>query len=191
MRTIIPKNAKLIPEAARRVFKGEIFDVYQWPQKMFDGSIETFEMLKRADTIKIIAVVDDKIVILEEEQPEHTSSFIDFPGGRHDVESETELDAAKRELLEETGMSFKNWRLIKVEQPYIKMDWFIYLYLATGFEGQGEQKLDAGEKITVKHVDLNELKRLATNPKARHMPKDLIESCPRLENLLSLPECKN
>ncbi len=38
-----------IPPNAKRVFKGIIFDVYQWQQKMFDGSKETFEMLKRAN----------------------------------------------------------------------------------------------------------------------------------------------
>jgi len=35
---------------AQRVFKGIIFDVYQWKQKMFDGSQGIFEMLKRPDT---------------------------------------------------------------------------------------------------------------------------------------------
>ncbi len=190
MRTIVPKNAKLIPENAKQVFRGEIFAVYQWQQKMFDGSSETFEMLRRQDTIKIIAVKDQKIVVINEEQP-HYKAYLGLPGGRHDVDAETELDAAKRELLEETGMSFKSWRLIEVKQPHGEIDWFIYLFLATDFENQIEQKLDTGEKIEVKLMDFDEFKELVNNPKARNLPKEVIESCQSLEDLVNLPEYKN
>jgi hypothetical protein len=59
-----------IPKKARRVFKGVIFDVYHWPQKMFDNSTVTFEMLKRADTLQVIAITPDKkILLLKEQQP--------------------------------------------------------------------------------------------------------------------------
>lgn len=190
MRTIIPNNAKLIPENAKRVFKGQIFDVYQWQQKMFDGTTETFEMLKRPDTIKIIAIKDKKIVITDEQQPDH-KSFLDLPGGRHDVDSETELDAAKREVLEETGMAFKSWKLVKVEQPHTKIDWFVYLFVATDFESQQDQKLDAGEKIEVKSMSFDEVKELLGNPKARYLPKELIESCQNIEDLINTSEYKN
>ncbi|HEX7259978.1 MAG TPA: NUDIX hydrolase, partial [Candidatus Saccharimonadia bacterium] len=105
MREVIPPNAKLLPPNANRVFKGQIYDVYQWEQELFDGSTGTFEMLKRPDTVKVLAVKDGKIVVLEEEQPYH-GTFFDVPGGRHDDASETELQAMQRELREETGMSF-------------------------------------------------------------------------------------
>ena len=39
-----------LPKNAKRVFKGKIFDVYQWDQKMFDNSVEIFEKMKRTDT---------------------------------------------------------------------------------------------------------------------------------------------
>ena len=63
-----------IPKEAKLVFKGQIFDVYQWKQKMFDGSYETFEALKRKDNASIIPVVGNKILICEQEQP-HTGIF--------------------------------------------------------------------------------------------------------------------
>lgn len=190
MRTIIPKDARLVPKEAELVFKGQIFDVYHWQQQMFDGSNQTFEMLKRPDTIKVLAVKDDKVVILDQEQPGH-DSFLDLPGGRHDYEQEDELAAAKRETLEETGMTFKNWRLVSVEQPHSKIDWLVYLFLATGFETQQEQKLDSGEKIKVEMVSFDDLKHLVNDPRARHLPKDMIESCASLEDLLNLPEYKS
>ena len=187
MRDTIPKNAKLVHEEAKRAFKGEIFSVYQWQQEMFDGSFETFEMLKRPDTVKIIAVKDNKIVICEEQQP-NTKVFFDIPSGRHDVEEESELDAAKRELLEETGMTFSSWRLLEVEQPYTKIDWFVYTFLATEFTGQTEQKLDAGEKITVHLKSFEDTIKLADNPKNRYIPIDILNKAKTIDGLLNSPE---
>ncbi len=54
-------------------------------------------MLKRPDTVKVIAIKDDKIVMLEQEQPSHPA-FYDFPGGMHDDEDETELEATKKRI---------------------------------------------------------------------------------------------
>lgn len=52
------------------MFKGVIFDVYQWEQEMFDGTTQTFEKLKRPDTIMVIPVTEDgKIILTEQEQP--------------------------------------------------------------------------------------------------------------------------
>lgn len=186
MRTIIPKNAKLIPAQATLVFKGQIFDVYQWQQELFDGSNATFEMLKRPDTLKVIAIKDDKIVLLDEQQPGH-DSFYDFPGGRHDYENESELEAAKREVLEETGMSFANWKLVKINQPHSKIDWLVYIFVASDFIDQQKPKLDAGEKIETKLVDLNELKSLLNSPKARYNANDILDQCNTIEDLLNLP----
>lgn len=187
MRTVLPKNPKLIPENAEKVFSGQIFDVYHWQQEMFDGSFETFEMLKRADTVKVIAIKDDKIVVLDEEQPHH-KPFLDIPGGRHDHEEESELEAAKRELLEETGMTFSSWKLLSVEQPHTKIDWLVYVFLATDFVGQTEQKLDAGEKINVKLFSLEEIKNLIGDPKNRYLPKEILSQLRSIEDLKSLPE---
>lgn len=186
MRTIIPKNTKLIPAHAKKVFKGQIFDVYQWQQEMFDGTKATFEMLKRPDTLKVIAVKDDKVVVLDEQQPGH-DSFYDFPGGRHDYENESELEAAKRELIEETGMRFANWKLAKIDQPHSKIDWLVYVFVASDFVDQQDPKLDSGEKIEVKLVNLKELKALMNSPKARYNANDILDKCDTVDDLLNLP----
>lgn len=186
MREFVPKNVKLIPDNAEMVFRGKIFDVYQWPQEMFDGTTETFEMLKRADTVEIIAIKNDKIIITRQKQP-RKDWYYAFPGGRADIEGENELMAAKRELREETGMEFRNWRLVKVVQPFAKVDWLVYTFLATDFIQQGEQELDAGEMIEVKEASFAEIVKLTKEPNAR----DLKVDWDGLGEIKSLDELKN
>jgi hypothetical protein len=43
-----------IPEHAKKVFAGKTFDVYHYEQKMFDGSTQIFEKLKRNHSVDII-----------------------------------------------------------------------------------------------------------------------------------------
>ncbi len=185
MRNIIPKDAHLIPPQASRVFKGIIYDTYQWQQKLFDGSEKTFEMLRRPDTVKVIAVKDNRLVVLEQEQP-NQASFCDIPGGMHDNEHESEMDAAKRELLEETGLTFGTWRLLEVTQPNYKIEQFVYIFLATDFESETEPHLDAGEKIEVKLLDLEEVKAMLDSPKNRYLPKEILRRVDSIDELLTL-----
>lgn len=188
MRIFEPKDLKKVPANAKRVFRGIIFDVYQWEQKLFDGSTGIFEMLKRPDSVQIIAIKDGKIVVLEEEQP-NRGFFYTLPGGRHDEEDENELRAAQREMEEETGMRFSAWKLIHAIQPYSKIESVVYVFLATGFMGRQEQKLDAGEKITVTLKTFDEIKTLSKNLKSHNLAEDIFERLNSIQDLINLPEC--
>jgi ADP-ribose pyrophosphatase len=172
MDRILPANARLIPDNADCVYSGEIFDVYQWPEKLYDGSPATFEMLKRPDTVKIIAVKDDKMIVIEETQPSK-GHCVTFPGGRVDKTDNDWLTAAKREMLEETGLSFKNWKLIEVVQPILKIEWFVAWYVAFDLLGSEKPKNDNGEKISVHTCSIDECFREVfneNNPESKYLP---------------------
>lgn len=188
MKKIIPPNAVLIPDQAKRVFEGMIFDVYQWPQKLFDGSEHTFEMLKRTDTVSVICVVDGKLLVIEDEQP-HLGSRTSFPGGRVDQSDDDVEAAARREILEETGYTFKNWRLVRVWQPYRKMEWFVYVWLAWDVIDHQAAAPDAGEKITLQMVDFPALKDLVLK-RTGYLGDSIsiFENLNNIEELLALPE---
>lgn len=161
----------MIPENAKKVFSGILFDVYQWPQKMFDGTTETFEMLKRQDTAEIIATKDGKIMIQEQEQP-GKPFFLCLPGGRIEYD-EDPLDGAKRELLEETGFTSDEWSLYRSVQPSHKLDWRIHVFVAKNCTYQQEPQLDAGERITIRWVTLDELIALVDVGKLAWIEQDL------------------
>ncbi|MDB5181932.1 MAG: hydrolase [Candidatus Saccharibacteria bacterium] len=164
MQKIIPQEATLIPEGAKLVFEGVMYDVYQWEQELFDGTTDTFEMLRRADTVMALCIVDDKILVLKDIQP-HRGERISFPGGRIDDEDDDVLGAAKREVREETGYSFRNWKLIRVAQPSTKIEWFVYEFIAWDVIDTSEPHLDAGEMITVEEKDFDTVKQLVLTRK--------------------------
>lgn len=143
-----------IPDSAKKVFNGEIFEVYQWEQKMYDGSTHTFEALRRPDTIQIIPTSGDAIYLSHEEQPNKPLSFT-FLGGRQE-ESEVPLVVAQRELLEEAGLESMDWELIKTYESEGKIQWNTHLFVARNCQKVAEPKLDAGEKIEVVPVKWEE-----------------------------------
>lgn len=158
---ILPANANLIPSEAECVFRGVIYDVYQWPQEVEeDGKkvFKTFEMLRRPDTVMIIAVnPDGNVLVNDEQQPGGITRKNHLPVGRVDPDDESVLAAAQRELREETGYEFDDWRLLDVVQLDKKMEWFTYLFVAQNALRRMAQDLDAGEDITVKSIPLTEV----------------------------------
>ncbi|HRN96724.1 MAG TPA: NUDIX hydrolase [Candidatus Levybacteria bacterium] len=143
-----------IPSHAKRVFKGVIFDVYHWEQEVFDGSTQTYEMLKRPNTVEVIATQGDKILLSHQSQPTKLDFYSLF-GGRAD-ENEEPLVTAKRELLEESGLESEDWELLKTYEPIHKIDWTIYTYIARDCKKTSEQTLDVGEKIEIVECTFDE-----------------------------------
>lgn len=159
-----PESKQPIPEHAKCVFEGIMFDVYQWEQELFDGTKTTFEKLKRPDTVVVFPVLPNgKIIVTEQEQP-GKEPFIGATGGRVD-KGEAILDAAKRELLEESGYEADYFMLWDAQQPTSKIDWVVYTFIAKGLKRIGDLQLDGGEKITLREITLNELIELVADKK--------------------------
>lgn len=158
-----------IPGQAKQVFKGEIFDVYQWEQEMFDGSKAIFEMIKRPGTTEIIAIKEGRIWYANEEQP-GKEKYQCFFGGRLD-EGESSETAAKRELQEEAGMESDDWELIFSNQPIGKMDWANYVFIARECKTVSEQHLDGGEKINITSCTFDEFIQKILNQEFKTFPQ--------------------
>lgn len=150
-----PKSRQPIPEHAKKVFEGQLFDVFQWDQELYDGSTKVFEKVQRTDTTDIIAITEDeKIIILEQEQP-GKGKFFSLPGGSVD-RGEDPMDNARRELLEETGYETENISLWHSTQQVSKIDWALYIFIARNCKKVSDQNLDGGEKIKVMLVSMRE-----------------------------------
>lgn len=166
-----------IPPQAKCVFKGKIFNVWQWEQKMYDGSTKIFERLWRPNTVLVLATVGDKILVQTEEQPDRPEPFESLPGGRQD-EGEEPLATAKRELVEETGYVSDDWELWSERKPVGKIEWTVYAYIARNCVKKQEPRLDEGEKIKSRLISLEELLAFADDPtfQEREMKLDLLRA---------------
>ena len=99
-----PASKQPMPERAKLVFKGVLFDVYHWEQELFNGKFRTFEKLKRNDASVIIPVTDSGKVLVTYQEQSGRVPYTALPGGHLD-QGEEPLDAAKREFTEEVGFS--------------------------------------------------------------------------------------
>jgi 8-oxo-dGTP pyrophosphatase MutT (NUDIX family) len=140
-----------------------LFDVYQWEQKMYDGSVATFEKLKRPDTVVVFPVLPDGRILLTQQEQPGKAPFVAATGGRVD-EGEDILAAAKRELLEESGYRAEYFELWYATQPVSKIEWAVYLFVAKGLTKVADLNLDAGEKVTLMPVTFDEFVGLGSNP---------------------------
>lgn len=154
-----------IPEKAKSVFKGVIFEVYQWDQEMFDGSMATYEAIKRADTVQVIATQGDRVLISSEEQP-GKERFLTLLGGRVE-EGEEPLAAIKRELREESGLESSDWEVFNVYSAPGKIEWNVHIFIARHCKQAGEKHLDAGERIEVQSLSFEEFLAAIESPDFR------------------------
>ncbi len=142
-----------IPSHAKRVYAGIIYDIYQWDQTLFDGSTETYEAVRRPDSVQIIPVMGDQVLIAEEKQP-HRGAFLGMFGGRKEPNEEP-LNAAKRELLEETGLQSSDWELLGTHMFPGAIHWTTYLYIARDCRKVSAPTPEIGEHILVRSLDFN------------------------------------
>lgn len=172
-----PPSRQPLPAHAERVFRGQMFDVYQWPQQLYDGRTVIFEKLKRPDTVVVYPVLPDGRILLTRQEQPGKPPFIGAAGGRVDEGEDIEA-AAQRELLEETGYRATSLTLYSAQQPISKIEWAVYTFVARGLAHVAPQALDGGEKIELMPVTFDELIALARDPRFAEVElvPDLIEA---------------
>jgi len=83
--------------------------------------------------------------MVEQYRPKLEESFVECPGG-HVEPDESYVEAAERELKEETGLSAATCELLTTYYPSATMRYQRGLVVATGLEA-GDADLDEGEYI--------------------------------------------
>ena len=130
--------------------------------KLPDGRIiEEYYVLEYPDWVNIIAITKDGKFVMEK-QYRHAVKKIcyEIPCGVMEKD-ETPMEAAKRELLEETGYGNGNWQQIMTLSPNPgAMTNTTFCFLATDVEKISEQHLDATEELSVHIMSREEVKEL-------------------------------
>lgn len=120
-----------------------------------------YYVLEYPTWVNIIAVTTDgRFVMVEQYRHGLGDVFTELVAGVAE-KGEEPLQAARRELLEETGYGGGEWQLYTVLSANPgSMNNLTYTFLATGVESMSKQHLDATEDIAVRLLTADEVKAM-------------------------------
>lgn len=155
-----------IPAEAKKVFQGQIYSVWQWEQKLYDGTYKTWEGLTRADTVHTVGILSDGTILLTEDKQPGRQGVLTPPGGQVD-EGEKPAEAAVREFREETGYEIGTlipWHRYRAST---KMDCYIWAFVGRDLRKVSEPRFDPGERARIKTFSFDEFLELGRTPRLR------------------------
>ena len=130
-----------------------------------DGRInEEYYVLEYPDWVNVIAITPEGQFIMEQQYRHGLEvNSIELPCGVME-KGEQPLEAAQRELLEETGYGNGEWsKLMTIAPNPSSMNNWTHCFLAVGVEKIANQSLDATEELTVHLMSEAEVKSLLEN----------------------------
>ncbi|MBQ7363422.1 MAG: NUDIX hydrolase [Clostridia bacterium] len=140
------------------IYNGVVLHVVRDKVALPNGRVAYREMCLHKGAVAVVPLTADGNVIMERQfRYAHNRVFLEIPAGKLDRQDENPLDAAKRELKEETGAVAKKYTpLGALDTTPALVNEKIYMYLAEDIE-IGERKLDPDEFIDVELIPLSEL----------------------------------
>ena len=146
---------------------------------MYDGSTQLFERLDRNDTVDVLATTNGSKILLERQsQPDREESFLCLIGGRVEKDEDI-LEAAKREMLEETGYASEDWSLLLSHRPMFKIRWDMHVFVARACEKTSPQQLDPGERIEIIEVSFDAFLELIDSGEMHRIHDEVRSRCIR------------
>jgi ADP-ribose pyrophosphatase len=143
---------------SRTTHRGKLISVRLDEIRRADGSTVEREVVSHPGAVAVLAHDDSHFFMVR--QPREAvgeESLLELPAGKLDVEGESPLDCAKRELVEEVGIEADRWRELKLiyTTPGFT-DEVVYVFLATSLR-QVAPDPSPGERIEVVRRPLEEL----------------------------------
>lgn len=152
------ENLTEIQTSSEEIYDGVILHVYKDSVTLPNGNPAGRELIRHVGAVGILPVTYDGRVYIERQYRYPLDAVItEIPAGKLDSKSEDRLEAAKRELKEETGITADEWTDIGVYYPAAAYsDEKITLYIAKGLHF-GDQKLDDDEFLNIEAIPLSQL----------------------------------
>ncbi len=142
--------------SSERLLDGKMISVQLDRVRLPDDSESYREYVLHPGAVIVAAFIDDETLIFEHQYRYPVRRhFIELPAGKIDPQ-EPHADTARRELLEETGYTAREWRHVATLHPGIGYsNEAIELYIARGLTHVGHER-DEGEFMEVFTMRLDE-----------------------------------
>ena len=131
--------------------------------------IPEYYVMEYPDWVNVIAVTarGEYLMVSQYRHGLETTDY-ELVAGASEPSDASMLEAARRELLEETGYGGGRWRLLTVVAPNPAMqNNRTYCFVAEGVEAIAGQRLDPTEEIRVHLLSLDEVKELLHGDRIR------------------------
>ncbi len=154
-----------------RVFQNSIFSVYHKRYLLHPRDAEgTFATIDTCDWVNVIPVTDEgNIILIKQFRHGIEGTTVEIPGGGIDAGDGDPLDAAKRELEEETGFMARRWDHLGCVTPNPAiLNNYCHTYLARGLEGGGKKSADQMEYIEVFQAGPSAVKKMLLDGTITH-----------------------
>ncbi|MDP5273639.1 NUDIX hydrolase [Chengkuizengella axinellae] len=137
------------------IFQGKIISLQVDEVKLPNGKMSTREIVKHPGAVAVLAIHEDKMIVVEQYRKPLEKNQIEIPAGKLDP-GEDPQTAALRELKEETGFDCGSIKLINsfYTSPGFA-DEKIVLFLAEDLT-QGEMQLDEDEFLSCESITLEQ-----------------------------------
>src|SRR5918996_5943663 len=143
---------------SQEVYDGKIVTVRTDSFRYPDGSVHEREIVSHPGAVAIVAHDDERLFLVRQpREPVGEDALLELPAGKLDVEGESPLECARRELIEEIGMGAREWRELKrfyTSPGFAEEE--MTAFLATGLE-RVEHDPDPAERIEIVPWPLAEL----------------------------------
>ena len=140
------------------IFEGKVVHLFRDVVELPDGGTSTREFIRHVGAVCVVPVTDEgEIVCVKQYRYAIGRVMLEIPAGKLDCVGEDPVEAAKRELREETGATCRSLRFIgKYLGSPALLNENIWMYLAEGLEF-GDTDLDDDEFLYVEKIPVNEL----------------------------------
>jgi len=140
------------------IFDGAVLHVVKDKILLPDGNTSYREFCLHKGAVAVIPITDNnEVIVVRQFRYAHHREFLEIPAGKLDSPDEIPLEAAKRELAEETGAVALKYTLLGIlDTTPALIDEKIYMYMAEGLSF-GEMHPDEDEFLSVESIPLTAL----------------------------------